>query len=298
MKTFSTHPRITFQDTNVVGNVYFLTFFRWQAECRDKWLREERPDLWDAIKSGGLELGITHWETCFSDPFGATIGDRIEVVLTAPTNESDELSLSTDVFCTRAESRVRIASARMCHSRSRSNTPINTITDDRGYSIVIEVPCRQKISTLDLLSWQGKCRELFLADHAPEVLRQVVDRRLILQTTLASVDNWQSSMLDVEQVRVEMRLVSIKCGQMTVQFEYFAQLQDDSWEHFATGKQVTSSKNSTVEACTLPDELLVALREFTGCQKLLEAIDNIEKYAPRRQSVVGATPVQFTGASS
>ena len=291
MKTFSIHPRITFQDTNVVGNVYFLTFFRWQQECCDRWLRDERPDLWREINSGGVKLPISHWETRFSDPFGATICDQIEVVLAERPSECEGMSLSTEVYCTRGSARARIASGEMSHHLNSNNVPLHACsTLDHGYAMTVEVPCHQAVSTLDLLGWQGKCRELFLADHSPDVLQKIVDRKLILQTTSASVDLLQQPADRIEQVRIEMRLVSIKCGQMTVQFEYLGRLDSGSWEHFATGSQVMSSKNSAINACTLPDELLLALRQFTECEKILVSIDTILQHAPRNQSVVTTNP--------
>lgn len=301
MKTYSIHPRITFQDTNVVGNVYFLTFFRWQQECRDRWLRDERPDLWGEINTGVRNLLLTHWETRFSDPFGATIGDQIEVALAEPRNEFDGLSLSTEVFCTKGNARVRIASGLMTHLLNCNSIPINgRTTDDHEYSMIAEVLHRQPITMLELLSWQGKCRELFLADHSPDVLRQVVDRQLILQTTSASVDLLQPSPAEIEQVRIEMRLASIKCGQMTVRFDYYAKLHDGNWKQFATGSQVMSSKYSDNSPSSLPVDLLLALRDFTKCKILCDAIDDILINAPRRHPAVTAqlTIGQQLGASS
>ncbi|QFG22919.1 thioesterase family protein [Actinomadura sp. WMMB 499] len=37
--------RVTFADTNVVGNVYFATYLAWQGACREMFLADEAPGV-------------------------------------------------------------------------------------------------------------------------------------------------------------------------------------------------------------------------------------------------------------
>ncbi len=45
---------VGFEDTNLVGNVYYATYLRWQGRCREMFLRERAPavlqDLQDDLK--------------------------------------------------------------------------------------------------------------------------------------------------------------------------------------------------------------------------------------------------------
>jgi len=46
---------VGFQDTNLVGNVYFVQPIAWQGRCRELFLRDEAPDVLDEL-SRGLQL--------------------------------------------------------------------------------------------------------------------------------------------------------------------------------------------------------------------------------------------------
>ena len=43
---------VTFRETNVVGNVYFVNHLAWQGECRELFLREHVPEVLDALSNG------------------------------------------------------------------------------------------------------------------------------------------------------------------------------------------------------------------------------------------------------
>jgi enediyne biosynthesis thioesterase len=46
---------VTFQDTNVVGNVYFACFVAWQGACREHFLRDRAPGV---LAQLGRELSL------------------------------------------------------------------------------------------------------------------------------------------------------------------------------------------------------------------------------------------------
>jgi enediyne core biosynthesis thioesterase len=48
--------RIGFEETNFVGNVYFVNYLRWQGHCREKFLVEEAPSVLAEIMHGDLKL--------------------------------------------------------------------------------------------------------------------------------------------------------------------------------------------------------------------------------------------------
>jgi len=52
---FRWRPFIAFEDTNLVGNVYFARFVSWQGRCREAFLAEHAPDVLTAL-AGDLRL--------------------------------------------------------------------------------------------------------------------------------------------------------------------------------------------------------------------------------------------------
>jgi acyl-CoA thioesterase FadM len=148
-------PRITFQDTNVVGNVYFLTFFRWQAECRDQWLREYHPDVWHAIRAGELLLIVTHWSTRFDDPIGATVGDDIQVSMEIDETEG-QTSASATIARLSDKGMETIGSGSMRFMTAQQLFPLqNDLPQGPFYEFTATCPRRAELNPLDLLAWQG-----------------------------------------------------------------------------------------------------------------------------------------------
>lgn len=52
MKHFEYRLAVSFCDTNVVGNVYFVNYFRWQGLCREEFLRLYAPRVLQDFRSG------------------------------------------------------------------------------------------------------------------------------------------------------------------------------------------------------------------------------------------------------
>ena len=42
----------TFEETNVVGNIYFANYLVWQGKCREMFIKEFCPDVLDEINNG------------------------------------------------------------------------------------------------------------------------------------------------------------------------------------------------------------------------------------------------------
>src|SRR5215217_661799 len=43
---------VGFEETNLVGNVYYVNYLRWQGRCRELFLREHSPDVLAALQNG------------------------------------------------------------------------------------------------------------------------------------------------------------------------------------------------------------------------------------------------------
>ncbi len=69
------------------------------------------------------------------------------------------------------------------------------------------------------LSWQGRCREMFLRDHAPEVMDELT-RGLVLATVRCSCEYFVE-LTAFDEVMVRMRLAELLQNRITLAFEYW-----------------------------------------------------------------------------
>lgn len=83
---------------------------------------------------------------------------------------------------------------------------------------------------VNYLSWQGRCREMFLRDHAPEVLEELAGG-LHLVTTHVSCQ-FLSELFAFDEVILRMRLGAVVQNRITMLFEY--------WKHTADGEQLVA----------------------------------------------------------
>ena len=73
------------------------------------------------------------------------------------------------------------------------------------------------------LRWQGRCREMFLRDHAPEILTDLTGT-LRMVTTRCSCEYF-AEVFALEEIVVRMRLGGIAQNRVTMLFEYYRGLQ-------------------------------------------------------------------------
>ena len=52
MRTYEFRHVVSFEETNLVGNVYFVNHLRWQGRCRELFLREHCPSVLDDLLHG------------------------------------------------------------------------------------------------------------------------------------------------------------------------------------------------------------------------------------------------------
>ena len=59
MRTYDYVHTVGFEDTNIVGNVYYVNYLRWQGRCREMFLRDHCPEILAQLAEG-LCLVTTH----------------------------------------------------------------------------------------------------------------------------------------------------------------------------------------------------------------------------------------------
>lgn len=112
------------------------------------------------------------------------------------------------------------------------------------------------------LSWQGRCRELFLRDHVPELLNEF-SAGLRLVTTRCSCE-YLCELFPFEEIAVRMHLAELAQNRLTLGFEYWRR-HGESEELVARGEQqvlVMRQDGERVLQVPLPPALREALRPY------------------------------------
>lgn len=112
------------------------------------------------------------------------------------------------------------------------------------------------------LRWQGRCRELFLRDHAPEVLAALEDD-LALVTVSVHCD-YLAELRAFDEVVVCMHLAGLAQNRMTLGFAY-RRLDAEAETLIARGEQVVACMRREGERLVptpIPETLREALRLY------------------------------------
>lgn len=70
MRTYEYRHRVCLDETNLVGNVYFSNYLRWQGHCREMFLYEYVPQLAQQL-GHGLTMVTTRVSCCFHQELSA-----------------------------------------------------------------------------------------------------------------------------------------------------------------------------------------------------------------------------------
>jgi enediyne biosynthesis thioesterase len=112
------------------------------------------------------------------------------------------------------------------------------------------------------IRWQGRCREFFLRDHAPDVLAQLAEG-LCLITTRCSCEYF-AELSAFDEVLIRMRLGALVQNRVTMNFEYW-RTNASGEELVARGEQqiaCMTRRGEKLEAVPIPRTLAEALRAY------------------------------------
>jgi enediyne biosynthesis thioesterase len=112
--------------------------------------------------------------------------------------------------------------------------------------------------------WQGRCREMFLRDRAPDVI-EALKHGLVLVTTRVSCE-FMAELVAFDEIIVRMRLGELGQNRITMKFEY--------WRHTSAGEELVARgeqqvacmqrEGEQVVAVPVPAQLREALREYAS----------------------------------
>ena len=71
--------KVAFEETNLVGNVYFAHYVRWQGHCREQFLYDHAPEVVRLLQSGELAMVTVGVQVDFLDECFA--GDDVELLM-------------------------------------------------------------------------------------------------------------------------------------------------------------------------------------------------------------------------
>jgi enediyne core biosynthesis thioesterase len=108
------------------------------------------------------------------------------------------------------------------------------------------------------LSWQGRCREMFLSDHAPGVLEDIKDGLKLATVRVAC--EYEEELLAFDRVTVRMSLGALKANGMTLRFTY-VKVEETRETIVARGEMEIACLRGT-SAVPVPEELKEALRPY------------------------------------
>ena len=86
---------ITLEETNLVGNVYFAHYVRWQGHCRERFLVDNAPSVLAALADGFAMVTTA----CGCEYFGElTASDTVELRMTLNELDGNRIGMAFDYF--------------------------------------------------------------------------------------------------------------------------------------------------------------------------------------------------------
>ena len=114
----------------------------------------------------------------------------------------------------------------------------------------------------NFVRWQGRCREMFIRDHAPEILTQLTEG-LALVTTRVSCE-YMAELVAFDEIAIRMRLGELSLNRINMRYEYW-RLKSGDEELVARGEQQVACMRREKHALVtipVPEVLRESLRAY------------------------------------
>lgn len=86
---------VTLEETNLVGNVYFSHYLRWQGHCRERFLIERAPSVLRALTEDLALVTVSCHCDYFSELYAT---DTVELRMTLDTIEDNRVAMAFDYY--------------------------------------------------------------------------------------------------------------------------------------------------------------------------------------------------------
>jgi len=87
------HHLVTFDETNVVGNVYFAHYVRWQGHCRERFLLDHAPGVLSLLTGDFALVTVDCAAEFYAEGFA---GDRIEIRMELDRMTGNRVAMAFD----------------------------------------------------------------------------------------------------------------------------------------------------------------------------------------------------------
>ncbi|MEQ4721846.1 MULTISPECIES: acyl-CoA thioesterase [unclassified Nonomuraea] len=118
---------------------------------------------------------------------------------------------------------------------------------------------------VNYLRWQGRCREMFLKERAPDVLAELQDDLKLF--TLKVDCEFFAEITAFDELSIRMRLVELAQTQLEFGFDYIRVGPDSSETLIARGRQRVAcmrGPNTRTTPARIPESLLRALEPYAS----------------------------------
>jgi enediyne core biosynthesis thioesterase len=116
---------------------------------------------------------------------------------------------------------------------------------------------------VNYVRWQGRCREMFLLEHAPDVLDDLrADLKLF---TIKSECEYLAEISAFDELSIRMRLEELTQSQIGFAFDY-VRVREGMEELIARGRQRVAcmrGANGSTAPTRVPEQLRLALERYT-----------------------------------
>nr|WTA64418.1 acyl-CoA thioesterase [Micromonospora sp. NBC_00855] len=122
---------------------------------------------------------------------------------------------------------------------------------------------------VNYLRWQGRCREMFLMERAPDVLAEV--RRDLKLFTLRVDCEFFAEITAFDRLSIRMRLAELAQTQLEFSFDYVRLDGDDGETLVARGRQRVAcmrGPNTRTVPVRVPDGLARALQPYASALRV------------------------------
>lgn len=93
-RAYRLRHRVTFDETNLVGNVYFAHYLHWQGHCREGFLADHAPGVLAALRAGELAMATVSCEMeYYAECFAL---DEIDIAMTLRARHGNRLVMDFD----------------------------------------------------------------------------------------------------------------------------------------------------------------------------------------------------------
>ncbi|MEU4382163.1 acyl-CoA thioesterase [Micromonospora echinofusca] len=121
---------------------------------------------------------------------------------------------------------------------------------------------------VNYLRWQGRCREMFLKERAPDVLADV--REDLKLFTLRVDCEFFAEITAFDELSIRMRLVELAQTQLEFSFDYVKLDRDGGETLVARGRQRIAcmrGPNTRTAPARVPEALVTALAPYTSARR-------------------------------